>query len=147
MCEIQKKKISHFAGSFKRLPISPFLFLLKFLSFTHLLLSFTHLSLLLRLLLSFTRLHSSLTYCFYPLPISLLLTASISEPALEIRARLARTNHQSKGWVSIDRSVEAALLSTTPRPRARSSTNNFTPFHCVGFISFGPTGAESAVPP
>jgi hypothetical protein len=51
--------------------------------------------------------------------------------------RLKRTNLQSKGLVSIDRSVVAALLSTTPRPRARSSTNDFTPPHCMGWISFG----------
>lgn len=31
----------------------------------------------------------------------------------------------SKGWVSIDRSMKAALLGTTPRPKAKSSTNDF----------------------
>ena len=31
----------------------------------------------------------------------------------------------SKGWVSIDRSIKAALLGTTPRPKAKSSTNDF----------------------
>lgn len=36
---------------------------------------------------------------------------------------------QSKGLVSIDRSVVAALLSTTPRPRPRSSTNDLAPLH------------------
>ena len=34
---------------------------------------------------------------------------------------------QSKGLVSIDRSEVAALLSTTPRPKPRSSTNDLAP--------------------
>lgn len=42
---------------------------------------------------------------------------------------------QSKGLVSIDRSEAAALLSTTPRLRPRSSTNDLAPLHCMGWIS------------
>ena len=43
-------------------------------------------------------------------------------------ARLKRGQiSESRGLVSIDRSVVAALLSTTPRPRARSSADDFTP--------------------
>ncbi len=43
---------------------------------------------------------------------------------------------QSKGLVSIDRSEAAALLSTTPRLRPRSSANDLAPLHCMGWISF-----------
>ena len=39
---------------------------------------------------------------------------------------------QSKGLVSTDRSEVAALLSTTPRPRPRSSTNDLAPLHLMG---------------
>ena len=49
---------------------------------------------------------------------------------------------QSKGLVSIDRSEAAALLSTTPRLRPRSSTNDLAPLHCMGWISLRHTGAE-----
>ena len=38
---------------------------------------------------------------------------------------------QSKGLVSTDRSEAAALLSTTPRLRPRSSTNDLAPPHCT----------------
>ena len=41
---------------------------------------------------------------------------------------------QSKGLVSIDRSEAAALLSTTPRLRTRSSTNDFAPLRCMGWV-------------
>ena len=43
---------------------------------------------------------------------------------------------ESKGLVSIDRSEAAALLSTTPRLRPKSSTNDFAPLHCKGCVSF-----------
>ena len=43
---------------------------------------------------------------------------------------------ESKGLVSIDRSEAAALLSTTPRLRPRSSTNDFAPLRSMGLISF-----------
>ena len=39
-------------------------------------------------------------------------------------ARLKRTNRSVQGLVSIDRSKVAALVSTTPRPRTKSSTND-----------------------
>ena len=45
---------------------------------------------------------------------------------------------QSKGLVSIDRSEAAALLSTTPRLRTRSSTNDFAPLRCMGWVSLRP---------
>ena len=45
---------------------------------------------------------------------------------------------QSKGLVSIDRSEAAALLSTTPRLRTRSSTNDFAPLRCMGWVSCRP---------
>ena len=48
---------------------------------------------------------------------------------------------QSKGLVSIDRSEAAALLSTTPRLRPRSSTNDLAPLHCMGWISLRYTDA------
>ena len=43
---------------------------------------------------------------------------------------------ESKGLVSIDRSEAAALLSTTPRLRPRSSTNDFSPLRSMGWLSF-----------
>ena len=46
---------------------------------------------------------------------------------------------QSMGLVSIDRSEAAALLSTTPRLRTRSSTNDFAPLRCMGWVSVRPT--------
>ena len=42
---------------------------------------------------------------------------------------------ESKGLVSIDRSKAAALLSTTPRLKPRSSTNDLAPLHCMGWVS------------
>ena len=45
---------------------------------------------------------------------------------------------QSKGLVSIDRSEAAALLSTTPRLRTRSSTNDFAPLRCMGWVFLRP---------
>ena len=45
---------------------------------------------------------------------------------------------QSKGLVSIDRSEAAALLSTTPRLRTRSSTNDFAPLRCMGWVYLRP---------
>ena len=42
--------------------------------------------------------------------------------------------YQSQGLVSIDRSEAAALLSTTPRLRRRSSTNDLAPLHCMGWV-------------
>ena len=53
---------------------------------------------------------------------------------------------QSKGLVSIDRSEAAALLSTTPRLRPRSSTNDLAPLHCMGWISFRHVDGESRPP-
>lgn len=45
----------------------------------------------------------------------------------------------SKGWVSIDRSIKAALLGTTPRPKAKSSTNDFVFSRSnYGYQSTGP---------
>ena len=38
---------------------------------------------------------------------------------------------ESKGLVSIDRSEITALLSTTPRLKTRSSTNDLAPQHCT----------------
>ena len=43
----------------------------------------------------------------------------------------------SKGLVSIDRSVIAALLGTTPRPRRKSSTIDFVPSRlmcCIAYV-------------
>ena len=48
---------------------------------------------------------------------------------------------QSKGLVSIDRNENAALLSTTPRLRPKSSTSDLAPLHCMGYVSFRHTGA------
>ena len=46
----------------------------------------------------------------------------------------------SKGWVSIDRSIKAALLGTTPRPKAKSSTNDFVfPRSKYGYQKTGQT--------
>ena len=52
---------------------------------------------------------------------------------------------QSKGLVSIDRSMAAALPSTTPRQCARSSTNDLAPLHRTGSISFRHTDATVGV--
>ena len=46
-----------------------------------------------------------------------------------------QTNLLVQGWVSIDRSEVAALLSTTPRPKTRSSTNDLAPPRRMGSIS------------
>ena len=43
---------------------------------------------------------------------------------------LTRQIIQSKGWVSIDRSMVAALPSTTPRPAHKSSTDDLGPPLC-----------------
>ena len=49
-------------------------------------------------------------------------------------ARLSGQIRQSKGLVSIDRSVVAALLRTTPRPRPKSSAIDLaSPLRWVGF--------------
>ena len=50
-------------------------------------------------------------------------------------ACLKQTNLLVQGWVSIDRSEVAALLSTTPRPKTRSSTNDLAPPRRMGSIS------------
>ena len=42
---------------------------------------------------------------------------------------------KSKGYVSVDRSDETALLGTTPRPRAKSSANDFAPWPILELIS------------
>ena len=59
------------------------------------------------------------------------------------RRKNARQSGQispSKGWVSIDRSIKAALLGTTPRPKAKSSTNDFVfPRSKCGYQATGPT--------
>ncbi len=47
-----------------------------------------------------------------------------------------KTNHPIKGLVSTDRSVEAALLNTTPWPVTKSSANDFAPRHCTGYQCF-----------
>ena len=59
----------------------------------------------------------------------------------EIIARLKRTNLLVQGWVSTDRSEVAALLITTPQPRTKSYTNDFTPPRRMGWISTRPTPA------
>ena len=56
-------------------------------------------------------------------------------PLSEMVARPMRTNLLVKGWVSTDRSEVAALLITTPRPRAKSSTNDLSPPRRMGWIS------------
>ena len=53
---------------------------------------------------------------------------------------------ESKGLVSIDRSKAAALLSTTPRLKPRSSTNDLAPLHCMGWVSLRHTGARLSSP-
>ena len=42
-----------------------------------------------------------------------------------------KTNRPIVGLVSTDRSVVAALLSTTPRPVTKSSANDLAPQHCT----------------
>ena len=51
---------------------------------------------------------------------------------------IADKSASRKGLVSIDRSEAAALLSTTPRLRTRSSTNDFAPLRCMGWVSLRP---------
>ena len=51
--------------------------------------------------------------------------------------------YQSQGLVSIDRGEAAALLSTTPRLRRRSSTNDLAPLHCMGWISLRHPDSQS----
>lgn len=48
----------------------------------------------------------------------------------------ANKSSSQKGLVSTDRSKMTALLSTTPRLKPRSSTNDFAPLHSMGCISF-----------
>ena len=43
-----------------------------------------------------------------------------------------KTNRPIVGLVSTDRSVVAALLSTTPRPVTKSSANDLAPLRCSG---------------
>ena len=48
-----------------------------------------------------------------------------------------KTNRPIKGWVSTDRSVEAALLNTTPWPVAKSYASDFTPRSVIpGMVRF-----------
>ena len=51
-------------------------------------------------------------------------------PLLGRLVKLTRQIIQSKGWVSIDRSMVAALPSTTPRPAHKSSTDDLGPPLC-----------------
>ena len=54
-------------------------------------------------------------------------------PVLERRERSrapADKSARQKGLVSIDRSMVAALLSTTPRLKHKSSTSDLAPQHC-----------------
>jgi hypothetical protein len=54
---------------------------------------------------------------------------------------------ESKGLVSIDRREITALLSTTPRLKPRSSTNDLAPQHCTVRYRFGhptPTSAPES---
>ena len=51
--------------------------------------------------------------------------------------------YQSQGLVSIDRSEAAALLSTTPRLRRRSSTDDLAPLHRMGWILLRHPGPRS----
>ena len=51
---------------------------------------------------------------------------------------------ESKGLVSIDRSEITALLSTTPRLKTRSSTNDLAPQHCTVRYRFGQPAPKSA---
>ena len=53
---------------------------------------------------------------------------------------------QSQGLVSIDRSMVAALLSTTPRLTPRSSTNDLAPLHCTGIGIASASGRETDRP-
>lgn len=51
-------------------------------------------------------------------------TLCTASPAHDRDVCLEQTNRPVQGLVSIDRSKVAALLSTTPRPRPKSSTND-----------------------
>jgi hypothetical protein len=53
---------------------------------------------------------------------------------------------QSQGLVSIDRSMVAALLSTTPRLTPKSSTNDLAPLHCTGIGIASASGRETDRP-
>ena len=53
---------------------------------------------------------------------------------------------QSQGLVSIDRSMVAALLSTTPRLTPRSSANDLAPRHCTGMDIASASGKELSRP-
>ena len=50
----------------------------------------------------------------------------------KIRPSKANKSSSQKGLVSTDRSKMTALLSTTPRRKPRSSTNDFAPMHSMG---------------
>ena len=52
----------------------------------------------------------------------------------------ANKSSSQKGLVSTDRSKMTALLSTTPRLKPRSSTNDFAPLHSMGLLSFAHPG-------
>ena len=76
-------------------------------------------------------------------------TAPPSEPIETITGEASVQSGQiseSKGLVSIDRSKAAALLSTTPRLKPRSSTNDLAPLHCMGWVSLRHTGARLSSP-
>ena len=61
-------------------------------------------------------------------------------PIMKIRFVLMRNKSSSqKGLVSTDRSKMTALLSTTPRRKPKSSTNDFAPMHSMGWVSCGLT--------
>ena len=57
-----------------------------------------------------------------------------------------RTNPPVEGLVSIDRSVVAALLGTTPRLVPKSSANDLAPALCIGSSEFGRDGLRSREP-
>ena len=68
---------------------------------------------------------------------------SFAAPALfdicrQMCPSIADKSASRKGLVSIDRSEAAALLSTTPRLRTRSSTNDFAPLRCMGWVFLRP---------
>lgn len=58
---------------------------------------------------------------------------------------ILKTNHPVEALVSTDRSVVAALLSTTARPVTKSSANDLTPQHCFGmFLLWLPAAVSSS---
>lgn len=72
--------------------------------------------------------------CYSPL--------SLTRGWVEDCVRLKRTNLPVKGWVSIDRSMVAALLSTTPRLVPRSSTDDSV-HEVLAWIVWGKPGKAS----